>query len=103
MKTSLPNDKSYDELYVFYNHGTLKLECVEKVADSATSEFQINVVSIWILMAALRDMFPSDLVPKQYHINISSLLATLVQPMCSLYSSSIEKIEQIKSFNKLKL
>jgi len=54
-------------------------------------------------MAALRDMFPSDLVPKQYHINISSLLATLVQPMCSLYSSSIEKIEQIKSFNKLKL
>lgn len=64
------------------------LETVEKVADLASAEFQTNVVSVWTLMSALRALFPTDLVAKQYHINTSSLLATLIQPMCSVYSAS---------------
>lgn len=89
LKSVLPKDQSFDELYVFYNHGTLTLETVEKVANLATAEFQTNVISVWTLMSAIRDLFPTDLIAKQYHINTSSLLATVIQPMCSVYSSSL--------------
>lgn len=81
-------DQNFDEMYVFYNHGTLKIAGVELVADDATNEFQINVISVWQLLAAIRRLFPNNIVPKQYHINISSLVATQMSKMCSVYSST---------------
>ena len=76
------------ELYVFYNHGTFKMEMVAAAADHAPAEFQTNVLSVWTLLAAVRNMFSLDQVPTQFHVNISSLLATKVGHLCSLYSTS---------------
>lgn len=89
-------DVSYDELYVFYNHGTLKVESVDKIADSATEEFQINVVSVWTLMSALRELFPVKITPIQFHINMSSLLATQITKLLSIYNSSSYSFISIK-------
>lgn len=88
LNARLKQKEAFDELYVFYNHGTLKIDSVEKVADQATNEFQINVISVWTLMSALREMFPLNSVKKQFHINISSLLATALDKMCSVYCST---------------
>ena len=74
------------ELYVFYNHGSLRIGTIEKVADYSLNEFQINVASIWVLIAAIRHLFPLDLVPSQFHINISSLWASKLQESCSIYN-----------------
>ena len=76
------------ELYVFYNHGTFKMEMVEAAADHAPEEFQTNVLSVWTFLTAVRNMFSIDQVPTQFHVNISSLLATKVGRLCSLYSTS---------------
>lgn len=76
------------ELYVFYNHGTLKIATIEKVADEALNEFQINVASIWVLMATVRQLFPLNLVPTQFHVNISSLWASKLQESCSIYNAT---------------
>ncbi len=91
LKTALNlNDTAkFSELYVFYNHGTLRLATVDQVADHATKEFQINVISVWTLLAALRSLFPIDQAPTQFHVNISSLLATQMTRLCSVYSSSL--------------
>ena len=80
------------ELYVFYNHGTLKIATIETIADRVADEFQVNVCSVWILMAAIRQLFPLNLVATQFHVNISSLLATKLLESCSIYSSSKEKL-----------
>ena len=80
------------ELFVFYNHGTLKMGQVEAIADDSTEQFQINVVSIWTLLCAIRKLFPLDKTPSQFHINISSILAEKQQELFSLYNSSKNQI-----------
>jgi short-subunit dehydrogenase len=90
------NDQnSYKQLFVFYNHGTLKLSPLEKIADHVNDEFQINVTSVWVLMAAIRQMFPLNAVPTQFHVNISSLLATKVLKHFSIYNTSNFKLKFI--------
>ena len=76
------------ELYVFYNHGTLRLSTIERLADDVAEEFQINVCSVWTLMSTVRQLFPLNLVPNQFHVNMSSLLATQVKELYSAYNSS---------------
>lgn len=76
------------ELFAFYNHGTLKMGRVESIADDSTEQFQINVVSVWILLCAIRRLFPLNQTPSQFHINISSILAEKQQEFFSLYNSS---------------
>jgi NAD(P)-dependent dehydrogenase (short-subunit alcohol dehydrogenase family) len=93
IKSSLTNNgeqqlDKLDELYVFYNHGTLSLAPVEEIADQMDEQFRTNVTSVWILMAAIREMFPISMVPVQFHINISSLLATKLIESFSAYSAS---------------
>jgi short-subunit dehydrogenase len=78
----------YKQLFVFYNHGTLRLSPLENIANHVNDEFQINVTSVWILMTAIRQMFPLTVIPIQFHINISSLLATKVFKYFSIYSTS---------------
>jgi hypothetical protein len=91
MRHALVNQdlSNLNEMYVFYNHGTLQILTVEKSADIAALEFQINVVSVWTLLSSVRQLFPLNLIPAQYHINISSLWASKVQESCSLYNTSI--------------
>ena len=76
------------ELFVFYNHGTLRLSTIERLADDVAEEFQINVCSVWTLMSTIRQLFPLNLVPNQFHVNISSLLATQLRELYSAYNSS---------------
>jgi short-subunit dehydrogenase len=78
----------FDQIIIFYNHGTLLLGKVEEVADKVSNEFQINVTSVWCLMAALRQLFPIDKIPSQFHINISTLNSTRLLNDFSSYSAS---------------
>lgn len=78
----------FDELYVFYNHGTLKIASLDEVAESSSQEFVTNVTSVWVLMSAIRKLFPADVIPKQFHINISSLWATMTSASVSIYCAS---------------
>lgn len=91
LKSALKDEKlsQVSELYVFYNHGTLQLATIERSADMASNEFQINVVSIHTFMAAIRHLFPLNLFPTQFHINISTLLANKPQESFSLYCTSM--------------
>lgn len=95
-KTLLAEDlKDLRELYVFYNHGTLQTGSVEQIADKASQEFLINVTSVWLFLASIRTLFAIDVIPTQFHVNISSLLATKVQESLSIYCASMITI----SFN----
>lgn len=90
IKDSIKDEKLQflTELYVFYNHGTLKIATIEQCADHSLNEFQINVTSVWVLMATIRQLFPLNLVPTQFHINISSLWASKLQESCSIYNAT---------------
>ena len=77
-----------EEFYVFYNHGTLRIATIEMASDWVAQEFQTNVNSVWLLMAAVRQMFPLNLVPTQFHVNFSTLLTTKLLESCSVYSAS---------------
>jgi sepiapterin reductase len=79
---------SIDELYVFHNHGTLHFGRVDELGDSASREFQINVVSVWEFLSAIRKLFPDNLVAKQFHVNISTMLATSVEALFSAYCTT---------------
>ncbi|CAF0793486.1 unnamed protein product [Brachionus calyciflorus] len=80
--------KEIKEAYIFYNHGTLKLGSIESVAENLNEDFQINVFSVWTLTSVLSDILPLEQVPTQFHINISSLLASLVQKNYSVYNTT---------------
>lgn len=84
---------AFNQLFVFYNHGTLKLSPLENIANKVNDEFQINVTSVWILLTAIRQMFPLNSTPIQFHVNISSLLATKVFKYFSVYCTSNLKLE----------
>lgn len=77
-----------EEFYVFYNHGTLRIATIEMASDWVAQEFQTNVNSVWLLMAAVRQMFPLNLVPTQFHVNFSTLLTTKLLESCSVYSAT---------------
>lgn len=76
------------ELFIFYNHGTLRLEPIESAEEKKKQEFQINVFSVWTLICAFKEIFPLETIPLQYHINISSLMATLALKNYSTYCTS---------------
>jgi short-subunit dehydrogenase len=79
---------NFNELFIFYNHGTDLIGYIQNVADNMSNEFITNVTSIWCLMAALMKLFPVDQNPVQFHINMSSLCATLIGNKSSQYSAS---------------
>ena len=80
--------KYMSELFVFYNHGTLNLLKIEDAAKISTQFYQINVISVWKLLAAILALFPINENLKQYHINTSSKMAFVHLPLYSLYTSS---------------
>lgn len=90
IKSSLSGDAqtAFDELYVFYNHGTLKIGSLDEVAESSSQEFVTNVTSVWVFMSAIRQLFPANVILKQFHINISSLWATMTSASVSIYCAS---------------
>jgi short-subunit dehydrogenase len=75
-----------DELYAIYNHGTFKILTIDENAKTIDENFQTNVTSVWKLLTAIRQLFEN--VEKQWHINLSSMLATTCVPLSSSYSSS---------------
>ena len=54
----------------------------------AADEFQTNVISVWVLMSAIFTICPLSLVVNQFHVNISSLLASKPMSQFSIYNSS---------------
>lgn len=80
--------KDIKELFIFYNHGTLSLKSIESAEETIKKEFQINVFSVWTLINAFKELFPLEFIPIQFHINISSLMATLVLKQYSAYCTS---------------
>jgi len=76
------------DLLVFYNHGSLIISDVESSANDINEFFEVNVLSVWKFLSAVRELFPADKVPKQFHINTSSKLATSFSAGMSAYSSS---------------
>lgn len=78
----------FDELYVFYNHGTLKIGSIDELAESASQEFITNVTSVWLFLSAVRKVFTLETIPRQFHINMSSLMATKTTNSMSVYCAS---------------
>ena len=104
LKLAINDDDSFvssqiKELIVFYNHGTLRLDTVERVATFALQEFQVNVTSVWLFLAAIRKLFPLNMIRTQFHVNISSLLATKFHELFSIYSSSKNYFSISLNFN----
>lgn len=64
----------FEDLYVIYNHGTLEFGSVSLVAQSnmLQEKFEINLFSIWNLLAAINLLIPTSVISKQFHVNISS-------------------------------
>lgn len=66
----------FEELVVIYNHGTLVFGSVPLVAQNQLREdFEVNLFSIWSLLAAINLLLPLNEVSRQFHINISSSYA----------------------------
>lgn len=76
------------EFYAFYNHGNLKIGTIETNADVAAEHFQVNVLSVWTLLAAIRKIISIQNTPLQFHINLSTPLSSKPHGPFSLYSSS---------------
>lgn len=76
LKINLPEEKTlkqFNKLVCVYNHGTLLHGSIIDVAsNNLRSNFEINLFSIWTLLASINVVLPSSLLPKQFHINISS-------------------------------
>lgn len=66
----------FDELIIIYNHGTLVFGNVSFVAQELREDFEVNLFSIWTLLAAINLLLPLNVVSKQVHVNISSGYAT---------------------------
>lgn len=73
LKTSLPENEKFDELIFIYNHGSLEFGSVTLAAqENLRSKFEINLFSIWLLCSAVQLLLPISVIPRQFHINISS-------------------------------
>lgn len=76
------NVDQFEELIVVYNHGTLVFGNVSFVAQQELREnFEVNLFSIWSLLAAINLLFPLAVISRQFHVNISSGYA--VEPTAS--------------------
>ena len=63
----------FEELVVVYNHGTLEFGSVSlKAQEPLRQRFEINLFSIWTLLSAVNLLLPVTVIPKQFHVNISS-------------------------------
>lgn len=63
----------FDELIVVYNHGTLIYGNVSLTAQEELREnFEINLFSVWSLLAAINLLVPDSVIKRQFHVNISS-------------------------------
>jgi len=76
------------ELFAFYNHGNLQIGTIETNADRAAEHFQVNVLSVWNILAAIKKIFTLETTPLQFHINLSTPLSSKPHGPFSLYSSS---------------
>lgn len=76
------------ELYVFYNHGTLIFGQTDEIGDKVSEQFQINVISVWLLMNVIRRMFPESQCPLQFHVNMSTLMASKAEKRFSVYCTT---------------
>lgn len=62
-----------EHLVVVYNHGTLDHGLIEPFAQVLLrNRYEINLFSIWSLLAAINLYLPVDIVKNQIHVNISS-------------------------------
>lgn len=67
----------FDELTCVYNHGTMEFgNVVLKVQEPLRSRFEINLFSVWNLLAAIGLLIPTTVVAKQFHVNMNSGYAT---------------------------
>lgn len=65
--------KSYEEIICVYNHGTLEVGTIVDMAQNdLRHKFQVNVFSIWSLLAAIQLTIPVTVIPKQTHVNMAS-------------------------------
>lgn len=63
----------FEELTVVYNHGTLEFGSVSLIAQEPLREkFETNLFSIWSLLSAINLLIPTTVIPRQFHVNISS-------------------------------
>ena len=99
------NVQQMNEIFVFYNHGTLLISCVEECAFNINEYFETNVLSVWKLLSAIRTLFPIEMVPKQYHINMSTKSADHFHPLLAAFSSSkfIFKKKNLKKIFKFQI
>lgn len=64
---------NYSELISIYNHGTLEYGKIDAVArHDLRKKFEVNVFSVWSLLAGIMLTIPETIIPKQFHVNISS-------------------------------
>ena len=71
------NLDSFNELIVVYNHGTLDYSLIENANNEILQDkFQTNFISIWLLLNAVQSLFPENITPKQFHVNINSSFST---------------------------
>ena len=76
-----------NEIYIFYNHGTLELMPIEDSASISAEFYQTNLISVWKFLSAIRSIFPISDSITQYHINTSSKMAHIKVASYSLYTS----------------
>lgn len=75
-KDNLPSEenlKNFDELICVYNHGTLEFGNISLIAqESLRRKFEINLFSVWSMLGAINLLIPSEVIEKQFHVNITS-------------------------------
>lgn len=75
LNKNLPAEKElsqFQKLVCVYNHGTLEHGCIVDAAHDLQRKFEINVFSIWKLLASINVVLPVSVISKQFHVNISS-------------------------------
>jgi len=77
LQANLPSQEEiatdYGQLICVYNHGTLEFGSVTEIAQQGlVNKFEVNLFSVWSLLAAVTRCLPRSLINKQTHVNISS-------------------------------
>lgn len=79
LEENLPSRRElekFDELISVYNHGTLEFGSVEHEAEhDLRSKFEVNVFSVWSLLAAVNTLIPESVIANQKFVNITSKMA----------------------------
>lgn len=107
LEENLPSRKEleeFDELISVYNHGTLEFGSVEHEAEhDLRNKFEINVFSVWSLLAAVNKLIPESVIANQKFVNITSKMADTPKAhwsghCCSNYKFLSSKSLEQKSF-----